>query len=325
MSDKTLSWLLEEDNPSVRFFALTDLERRPKEDPSVMETKKIIMEKGIVPKILGKQNPDGSWGIAERFYRDKYKGTVWSLLVLAEMVADPNDQRVRNACEFILEHSQDPEGGGFSYDQSAKNGTGMKSCVIPCLTGNMVYALIKLGYLHDVRVQKAIEWITRYQRADDGILEAPTGEYYDRYKTCYGRHSCHMGVAKALKALAAIPQDDRREETTAKMDELLEYFLKHHLYKRSHDLNAVSRPGWLKLGFPLMYQTDILELLGIFTNLGISDPRLEDAREIIRSKRMDDGKWKLESTMNGKMNAVIEQKGMPSKWITLKALKVMNN
>jgi Prenyltransferase and squalene oxidase repeat len=323
MADKVVEWLLEENNPSVRFFTLTSLLGRSLNDPEARDTKKAIMKHGIVPEILGKQNNDGSWGIPERFYNDKYTGTVWTLLILAEMAADPNDQRIKNACEFILRHSQDPENGGFSYAQSARTGTGLASGVVPCLTGNMVYTLIKLGYLDDSRVQKAIEWITVYQRADDAIEDYPVGKIYERYKMCWGRHSCHMGVAKALKALAAIPPNRRSRETIKKMDELVEYFLKHHIYKKSHNLDAISRPGWLRLGFPLMYQTDILELLEIFADLKIGDPRLQEALGILKSKQMKDGSWKLESSNNGKMLVNIEKKGLPSKWVTLKALKVL--
>ncbi len=281
------------------------------------------MEAGIVPEILAKQNDDGSWGTPARFYTDKYAGTVWTLLILAEMAADPDDQRVKNACEFILKHSQDPESGGFSYAESAKTRIGLPSSVIPCLTGNMVYALTKLGYTNDSRVQTALEWIITYQRADDGIEEAPAGGRYDRWVMCWGRHTCHMGAAKALKALAAIPPEKRSSGNIKKTNEIVDYFLKHHIYKKSHSLDEISRPGWLKLGFPLMYQTDILELLGIFAELRITDPRLTDAIEIIKRKQMADGKWRLENSNNGKMLVNIEKKGQPSKWITLKALRVL--
>lgn len=322
MSEKVVDWLLEDNNPSVRFLTLTSLLGRSSEDQEVRKAKKAIMEQGIVPEILAKQNDDGTWGVPEKFYKDKYTGTVWNLLILAEMAANPEDQRIKNACEFILKHSQEPEGGGFSYT-SSKTGTGLPSGVVPCLTGNMVYTMIKLGYLDDNRVKKAIEWITRYQRTDDGVENPPVGSPYDRYKMCWGNHSCHMGVAKALKALTAIPPESCSEENTKKIDELVEYFLKHHIYRKSHNLNEISRPGWLKPGFPLMYQTDILELLDIFADLKIRDSRIQDAVEIIKSKEMKDGKWKLANSKNGEMVVNIEKKGMPSKWITLKALKVL--
>lgn len=323
MSEKVIEWLLEEENPSIRFFTLTSLLGKSEDDPTVKSAKKAIMEKGIVPKILDMQNADGSWGSPERFYTDKYEGAVWTFLILAEMAADPEDQRIKNACEFILGHSRDPESGGFSHAQSVKTQSGLTSGVIPCLTGNMVYSLIKLGCFNDERVQKGIEWICRYQRADDGEEGFPVGKIYERYKTCWGRHSCHMGVAKTLKALAAIPESERNSEVSNKLSQLFEYFLKHHIYKKSHNLEEVSKPGWLKFGFPLMYQTDVLEMLGIFADLKIRDPRLEDAIGIVKGKKNEDGLWMMDNSNNGKMIVSVEKKGKPSKWITLKALKVL--
>ena len=323
MADKVTEWLLEIDNPSVRYLTLTSLLDKPDDDEEVREAKKAIMEHGSVSEILALQNEDGSWGLPEMFYRNKYAGTVWTLLILAEMGADKDDPRIIKTCEFILKHSQEPESGGFSCCESVKTGAGLPSGVVPCLTGNMVYTLIKFGWLNDERLTKAIDWIVKYQRTDDGVENAPSGAPYEKYAMCWGKHSCHMGVAKALKALAAIPPENRSEAVNNKIDEMAEYFLTHHIYKKSHNLSEISRPGWLKFGFPLMYQTDILELLEMFVFLGIKDERLIDAVEIIKSKQLPDGTWKLENSNNGKMIIRIENKGKPSKWITLKALKVL--
>ena len=80
------------------------------------------MKKGVVPKILAKQNKDGYWEEPEKFYTAKYKGTVWQLIILAELGADGNDERIRKACEFILSRSQDLGSGGFSLWTSVRAG-----------------------------------------------------------------------------------------------------------------------------------------------------------------------------------------------------------
>ena len=187
----------------------------------------------------------------------------------------------------------------------------------------MVFSLIRLGYLEDERFQKAIGWIYAFQRADDGIAEPPSGRVYERYEACWGRHSCHMGVAKALKALAAIPEEKRNRKIDEKIEELAEYFLKHRFYMKSHDPEKVAKPGWLRLGFPLMYQTDVLELLEIFAELRIKDPKLQDAIEIVSLKRNKEGLWKMQNSLNDGMLVPIEENGKPSKWLTLKALKIL--
>ena len=321
-SDPT-DWLLEEDNPSVRYFALTDILNLPSSKPEVKKAKSAIMKEGVVPQILAKQNEGGYWGVEEDFYeRAKYKGTVWTLIVLAALAADGSDKRMKKACESILTHSQDRQSGGFAYTGSAENG-GHHSKLIPCLTGNMVWSLIRLGYLDDPRVQRGIDWITAYQRFDDKAKEAPKGWLYDQYERCWGKHTCHMGVVKSLKALAEIPPGKRSKAVRSTIEKAAEYMLKHHIYKRSHNLSKVSKKGWVQFGFPLMYQTDALEILGILTGLGYKDKRMQEALDLVISKQDDEGKWMLEHTWNGRFQVNIEQKDKPSKWVTLHALRAL--
>jgi hypothetical protein len=132
-----------------------------------------------------------------------------------------------------------------------------------------------------------------------------------------------MGAAKALKALAEIPPEKRSAEQVNTIEKGAEYFLLHHIYKKSHNLSKVSKPGWLHLGFPLMYQTDVLEILRILTKLGYKDERMQEAIDLLISKQDKTGKWNLENTFNGRFQTNIEQKGEPSKWITLHALSVL--
>ena len=324
LNANSITWLLEDNNPSVKYFTLIDVLERAENDPEVRKTKEEIMKKGVVPKILAKQKDGGYWEDSQKFYTAKYKGAVWQIIILAELGADGKNDRIRRACEFILDNSQDRESNGFSIWVSAKAG-GRFSGVIPCLTGNLVYSLIKLGYLKDERVQNSINWITTYQRFDDGIKDTPKDWPYERWVICWGKHSCHMGVVKALKALAEIPFNQRNEKVKNTIEKGAEYLLKHHIYKRSHDLSRVSKPGWLRFGFPLMYQTDVLEILGILTRLGYHDKRMLEAIDLLISKQDDHGKWKLKSTFNGRFQTNIEQKGKTSKWITLNALKVLKN
>jgi hypothetical protein len=316
-------WLLEDDNPSVRYFALSDLFERRANDTEVGKVRTAIMVTGKVPEILAKQKPEGYWEVPGRFYTAKYRGTVWQLLVLAELGADGNDERIRKACEFILNNSQDRGSGGFSAWYSPKTAGGRYTGVIPCLTGNMIWSLIRFGYLDDPRIQRGIEWITKYQRFDDGVKDTPKGWAYDKLVMCFGKHSCHMGVVKALKALAEIPPEKRSQYVKNTIEKGAEYLLQHHIFKRSHALSRNSKPGWLHFGFPLMYQTDALEILGILTSLGYKDKRMQEAIDLVVSKQDEQGRWKLENTFNGKFQVDIEQRGKPSKWVTLNALRVI--
>jgi hypothetical protein len=319
----TVDWLLEPENPSVRFLTLTELLGKPVSDPEVSAARSDIMTKGTVPEILKHQKEEGFWGTGKDFYTAKYKGTVWQLMILAELEADGNNEAIRKACEFILSHSRDRESGGFSYQESVKTGGGRHSGVIPCLTGNVLWFLLKFGYFDNPRIEKTIAFVNTFQRFDDGEDAAPAGWPYEPYEMCWGRHTCHMGVVKVLKALALIPQDRRSAETRQTIKRATEFLLIHHIFKKSHNLFQKAKPGWLKLGFPLMYQTDILEILLILTGLMYKDSRMQEAVEILISKRNDNGRWVLENSFNGRMITDIEEKGKESKWITLNALRVL--
>jgi len=320
-ADQT-EWLLENTNPSVRYFTLKDILDKPEDDQAVQSAKLGIMQRGTVCKILDRQREPAYLQDYPKFYTSKYKGLVWSLIVLAELGAAANPQ-ITEQCEYLFTNSQETKDGGFAMHTSAKNGGGRITEVIPCLTGNMVWSLIRFGYLGDPRLQKGIDWIVKFMRYNDGIETEPQVLPYSRYEVCWGAHTCHMGAVKALKALSAIPPEHRTKEIKDAADRAAEFLLVHHIYKRSHDLSRVSKPGWCRFGFPQMYQTDVLEILDILTSLGYKDPRMDEAVELLISKQDDNGRWKLENTFNGRTLVSVERIGEPSKWITLRALRTL--
>jgi len=316
-------WLLEEDNPSVRYFTLRDLLDRTEDDRTVQKARREIMRRGMVPDILDRQRQPSYLQSFPRFYTDKYTGLVWSLIALAELGADANPQ-IRSECEYLLANSQETQDGGFSMHTAQKTGGGRITEVIPCLTGNMVWSLIRFGYLDDPRLQKGIDWITRYMRFNDGVEDVPQVPPYDRFEMCWGRHVCHMGVVKTLKALSAIPRERRTTDEDDTIQKATEFLLIHHIYRRSHDLRRTSKPGWLKFGFPLMYQTDALEILDILTELGTWDSRMDEAIGTVLAKQDDMGRWRAENTFGSdRLLVPTGQKGKESKWITLRAMRVL--
>jgi len=324
-SDPT-EWLLEANNPSIRYLTLTDILNQNENSSEVKEAKEKIMMEGIVPKILSKQKEGSYWEMAENFYiRTKYKGTVWQIIVLAELGADGRDKRIQNTCEFILKNSQDKSSGAFTYYGDGNGGDHNK--ILPCLTGNMLWSLIRFGYLEDSRIQEGLNWIVNYQRFDDGLESAPDEWPYNvgskKGEACWGKHTCYMCVVKNLKALTDIPPKKRSEGVRNIITKAAEYLLIHHIYKQSHNLNAVAKQEWTQFGFPLMWKTDALEVLEILTRLDCKDDRMQDAIDLIMSKQNENGRWILEKTFNGRMQVNIEQKGKESKWLTLKAMKVL--
>ena len=94
-------------------------------------------------------------------------------------------------------------------------------------------------------------------------------------------------------------------------------------YLRNPDGTRKDKAGWKRFGFPLFYQSDALEVLDILTCLGVHDDRMQPAVDLVLNARKPDGAWLLDNTYNGKMWVDIEEKGKPSKWVTLRALRTL--
>lgn len=102
-----------------------------------------------------------------------------------------------------------------------------------------------------------------------------------------------------------------------------EHPLKHRIFRRSHDPEQVSKAEWLDFGFPLMWNTDALEVLGVLVGLGIRDERMRDAALLVEAKQDANARWTTGRSFNGRLQVNVESKGAPSKWVTLHALRAL--
>lgn len=313
-------WLLEPDEPGVRFWALQDLCGLSRASREVREAQDAVMGSACVRAILGAQSPDGHWVDAENMYLPKYRATTHSLLILAELGArrTPSIERgiehmfsfQRDSGHFLIDLPKTPKGRASTM----KDGC--------CLDGNILYFMAHFGYLDDPRVGRLIDfnvgyhspkeagWKCRsYPISPDGVFPA----------------NCYMGAVKVLKALASIPEGRRSPPVRAVIEREVENILENGVYRylRAPDGSRKDKEGWKRFGFPLFYQSDALEVLDVLTRLGVRDERMQDAVNLVVGTQGSDGKWILKNTFNGKMWCDIETKGRPSKWITLRALRVL--
>lgn len=321
LRDDPLPWLLEPDlaNPAVRYFALRDLLDRPEDDPEVRQARAGIMATGPVPAILAAQDPDGYWEKAGTGYSPKYHGTVWQIIFMAELGADPIDERIQRGCEYLLRHTLDKTGAFSVYNPPRPSG------VIHCLNGNLLYALSTLGFSDDPRVQAAYDWLVRAITGEGEISYYSSGTAGPGFACGVNLgQPCGWGAAKALKALSAIPPDQRTPSMQQAIEVGVEFLLSRDPAIADYPYTERVSSSWFKFGFPLSYWSDVLETTAVLVELGYgSDPRLANAFEFILSKQNAQGRWKLENTLNGRMWVDIEKRGMPSKWVTLRALRVL--
>lgn len=316
----SLAWLLESDadNPAIRYFALRHLLDLSVTDPEVVAAQLAIMSSGPVPVILEAQNPEGYWEQPGGGY-GKYRGTAWQIILLGELGADSHDTRVQRGCEYLLNHTI-ASNGGFSC-----NKTPAPSGVAHCLNGNLLYSMICLGYLDDPRVQQALEWQVRAITGENSFRYYQSGTSGPDFACAANeKQPCAWGATKALKALAAVPIQQRTHVMQRAIERGVQFMLRYDLTKANYPYSGKISSAWFKLGFPLSYWSDVLETLMVLVTLGYAhDSRLTQTYHWILDKQDAQGRWRLENSLNRKMWIDIEKKGKPSKWITLRALRII--
>jgi hypothetical protein len=321
LNSDPIDWLLEEDgeNPGVRYFALTDLLDRPADDPQVVAAQRAVMTSGPVPAILDAQDPDGFWVKPGGGYSPKYRSTVWQIIFLGELGADPNDERVRRGCGYLLGNSIAANGAFSVYRKPVPSGA------VPCLNGNLLYALQRLGYADDPRVRTALDWQARAITGEGPFQYLKSGTAGPDF-ACSANEGqpCAWGGNKAMRALLAVPSDQRTPVIGRAIEAGAAFLLSRDPAVADYPYTKRVSSTWFKFGFPLSYWSDVLETTGVLVEAGYGqDPRLANAFELILSKQDDHGRWKLENSLNGKTWADIEEKRKPSKWVTLRVLRVL--
>ncbi len=328
LNDDPLPWLLEDDpvNPGVRYFALRDLMGLAQDSAEVVAAQNAVMNTGPVPEILAQQHPDGYW--IKPGYLPKYNGTMWSIIFLAQLGADGSDLRIHKACEHLFEYAV-AEHGGLSAD-------GRNSGLIHCLQGNLCAALIDFGCLEDERLQRAVDWLAR-SITGEGIApntekQAPvhylrSGNSEPGFACSANSHlPCAWGAVKAMLALSKVPASQRTEAVKCAIQAGIEFLLGVDPATADYPTAFGTKPNrsWFKFGYPIGYVTDVLQNLEVLTALGYgSDARLGNGVDLLLSKQGEYGRWTMEYTYNGKTWVDVETKGKPSKWVTLRALRVL--
>ena len=270
---------------------------------------------------MGQQRA-GLWPPKETCYRPKWTAAVWQLMLLAELAAPVND-RIKAEVERFLDLHQ-IESGSFACPSRLE--TRGKRWDEPCLTGNMIRTLIRLGYANDRRVRKAIDWLPVQQLEDGG--------WNCDYPEKKVKHSSFMSTVEPLWAYSEIPRSKWTKRMKRSLENGAEFLLMHHLYKSDNHHWRETHPFFTQLHFPMYYYYDVLHGLRVLTRLGYADDeRTRSAVHILLSKRRPDGRWNLEGDWfrerhkpnpeRRKSPVPVEEIGKPSKWITLNAIQVL--
>ncbi|MBI5667665.1 MAG: nitrogen fixation protein NifH [Chloroflexi bacterium] len=327
LNGDSLAWLLEPDAPGVRYLALRDLLDCPEDNPELAAARAQAHTHGPIATILAHMDEAGYWAEPGPGYNPKYYSTVWAIILLAQLGASQTqDARIARACSYVLDHALTAT-GQFTA-------SGAPSGTADCLQGNLCTALLDLG-CDDPRLEAAFDWMAR-SVTGEGIEPAQNQKAAVRYYAgkcgpvfaCGSNNKlpCAWGAVKVMLAFSTLPSARRTPLIERAIRQGSDFLFSVEPAEATYPTGWNDKPSgnWWKFGFPVLYVTDVLQLVEALVGLGYGhDYRLCNALNLIRSKQDAQGRWPLEYHYAGKTWVDFGARKQPSKWVTLRALRVL--
>jgi hypothetical protein len=302
-----LDWLLEGD-PAIRWQVIRDLTNASADDVAVERAR--VERDGWGARLLALEDPDGLWAGGACFpasYRGGEPGQPWTatmhtLQTLQLLGLDPASKSARRAIMLVAENGRWEHEGQRYFDGEVE----------PCINGRT----IETGAYFGVPVEAIVERVLG-ERLDDGgwNCEVEYGSVRSSFDTT-------INVLDGLLEFERATGESERVRTARRSGE--EYLLERGLFRRK-STGEVVRPTYFEFAFPYYWHYDVLRALDYFRRSGANpDPRMAEAVEIVQSKRQPDGRWLLDRIHPGQVYFDLEDGvGTPSRWNTLRALRVL--
>ena len=313
-----IQWLLDSD-PSIRWQTMRDLTDAPADEIAAERAK--VATEGWGARLLALQAPDGTWGGAA--WNQGWDSTMHVLTLLREMGLDPASDQARSAVGLVHDHVHWP---GWDWDG---NWRGMDFVgnpffageVEPCINGQVGAA----GAYFGQDIQRIIDRLLREQLSDGGWnCEAENGSTRSSFNT----------TICVLEALLEYEQaGGNSAEVTAARLRGQEYLLERRLFRRLSTGEVIERDRkgetvWTRFAFPTWWHYDVLRGLEYLRRAGVTPSageQVAEAIDLVVSKRDSDGRWPLETQYPGNMPIEMDEgEGQPSRWNTLRALRVLD-
>ncbi|MBI5295942.1 MAG: hypothetical protein HY869_10730 [Chloroflexi bacterium] len=303
MNTEIIPWLLAGD-PSIRWQVQRDLlDRSPRTYEA--ERRKIAKE-GWGARLLALQDADGRWGGG--LYGPKWISTTYTMLTLRLLGLPQNNPQAKRACQIFLDQGFYTDGGINFFSYSLKYSE-------TCIT-SMILALLAYFRFPDERIHEVASYVVGQQMPDGGWN-------CDSYKGA--THSSFHTTLSALEGLyeyqCTYPEQGRRISAVRECGH--EFLLAHRLYK-SHRTGQVFDAKMTAMPFPPRWRYDFIRALDYFQACDAQrDERMCDAIELLQRKQKADGRWLMNSGMSGRKYFDLEEAGKPSRWNTLRAMRVL--
>jgi hypothetical protein len=296
----TIHWLLDAD-PAISWQAMRDLtDSSPAE---IAAERARVPHEGVGAEILACQGADGPWHLAGE---PDWLPTLFTFLLLRATGVDPADPGVGSAVGRLE--------AGYQWDEEFRDKpfkTFFEGEVEPCINGGVLALGAYFGRPAESLMRRLVS-----EQLDDGgwNCEAPKSKRSSFHTTICVLEGLleYEGAAGPVPEIAAAR---RRGE---------EYLLERGLFRR-RSTGEVANPAFLEFAYPPRYHYDILRALDYLRDAGVHpDARIDDAVHVVESRRQADGRWLLDCAhAEGLALPFPESVGQPSRWNTLRALRVL--
>ena len=302
MTDKQiLNWLLEGDI-SIQYQVHWDLLGSEKR-----KLQQQIEKTGWGAKFLSKRKPNGHWG--QKFYQPKWTSSHYTILDLKNLGISKDCRPIKQTLDMVIEEEKANDGGIL--------GIGLDKLSDVCVNG---MALNYFCYFEteDNKLKPIVDFVLTQHMKDGG--------FNCRSNTKGARHSSLHTTLSVLEGIL----EYKKNNYTYRLDDLLkaekqsrEFIFEHRLFK-SDKTGEIIDKKMLNLTYPSRWRYDILRALDYFQLAKVDyDERITDAIQILLKKRTKDNIWKLQANHPGQFHFHMEEVGKPSRWNTLRALRVL--
>lgn len=271
------------------------------------DIQKRIAKEGWGAQFLSKRNSDGHWGI--KFYQPKWTSSHYTLLDLRNLCIAPENSLINESIDIII-------GTEKGKDRGIKPVGPDQKCDV-CLNGMFLnYASYFKTKEDDLK--SIIDFILD-QRMPDGGFNCRLNRFGAKHSSLHSTLSVLEGITEYGLNGYAYRLDELKEVKRSS----IEFMLNHQLYI-SDRTGEVINNDFLKLTFPCRWRYDILKVLDYLQySVEKWDNRMRPALEVLLKKRNKDSTWNVQAKHPGQVHFEMEKSGEPSRWNTLRALRVM--
>ena len=299
--NKIIDWLLSGD-VSIQYQVYRDVLNS---DKKLLQDR--ISKEGWGAGFLQKRNKEGHWG--RGFYQPKWISTHYTLLDLKNLGISPKKREIKQSLSSILTNLKGPDGG--IYPISA----GKKSDV--CVNGMFLNYACYFRMEED-KLKSIVDFILNEHMQDGGF-----NCFSNRKGAVHSSFHSTISIIEGILEYRKNGYRYRLKELKDAEAESIEFLLKHKLF-RSHRTGDIIDNRMLMLSYPSRWRYDILRALDYFRIAGVEyDSGMDDAIEVLLKKRSSNNKWPLQAKHPGETHFDMEKSGKPSRWNTLRALRVL--